>query len=422
MKQTIPGRAPAEASASTRFFVPVGLGTSETAANNATVLTIAGVLRTLTMVRSTNPGSGITETVTVSLGGSTIATLVFTDGDLTQSAAGPFACADFAALFFQKVVTGGTPTVGVYTWAFEWEGTNAGEAWCTGAGIGPSTSVQNYANPYGTATVNATRENVEGVIPLTCTVTRLGVRALTSPGGTGTFETSVYKSGTKQDGGGGTPDTRATINAADIFTLSDVALGVSAGDRIAFSSIPTGTPSAATRLVFAFAYTPSVDGESFLSGVVNANWAGATRYLPPTGSNAQLATEADNALTVHAGTAFLLRSLFGAFTAAAGASPRARTLTLYLNGSSTSVTAGIAGTSQVDCSDLVNSQAVTVGNTFSVEQTVTSTPTTARGSIALVQFIAPEVPPAALFQSTYPARIGRPWRAVPSGFRPPGIQ
>lgn len=86
---------------------------------------------------------------------------------------------------------------------------------------------------YGSALVtSANSANVQSLVAEDGFLTAIGMRAAASLTGAQQLVACVYKNGTKQDGSGGTVDTRVTMSAGSQNAYGNFSLPVSAGDRV----------------------------------------------------------------------------------------------------------------------------------------------------------------------------------------------
>lgn len=108
-------------------------------------------------------------------------------------------------------------------------------------------------------------------------LTALAYRLTVAPGASASHEFALYKNGTKQDGSGGSVDTRVTISGASATTGSWTGtVACAAGDLLYVEQVPSATAPAASNCGFASKFVATTDGESQFCATVFGN-------LPTTG-------------------------------------------------------------------------------------------------------------------------------------------
>ncbi len=199
-------------------------------------------------------------------------------------------------------------------------------------------------------------------------------------GSTGSWTWMLNKNGTDQDGAGGTPDTRVTMNSAVGVSIQSgtFSCSVAAGDLIYAKITANSTPSSSGDFSWGYAFTPT-DGLSCpltqASGAGSGGTSG-TEYLECVTStyNATVNSGSRILSTLLCSRNFQISALYCVQGAASGAA-KARAFTLGKNGSNTSLSASIGGASAVTANDTAAGHKVTVssGDTLSMEDAITGT-------------------------------------------------
>ena len=226
------------------------------------------------------------------------------------------------------------------------------------------------------------------------TVTDYAINLFTAPGAAKQHEAAIYKNGVKQDGSGGTPDTRITISGASSTTGSwSGTLPVASGDRLLVQSTPTGTPSG-SEWAIGVKFVATTDGESHGGSQVFVNLpsAGGPHFAAPNqwSSIGWDTTEANVDALWDSPTDVTIRDLrISLGTQTVGTGPI--TFTMRKAGADTAMTATMT-VGQSAGSDMTNEFDMTQGNMWSMKYTFSGSPGAARvASFAYVMY-APYVP------------------------------
>ncbi len=230
----------------------------------ATALTV----KNLKIVRETAPGSGVTATYTFMK--NTVAQAVTCSiADTNTEASDTVNSVAFAAgdrIAIRCSIAGGTPAASVIHLSYDME--IAGDAvshYGAMHGQSPSTTVETWFNPLGFRNTgnNSSLSSITPesfVWPVAGTITALKIDLEVAPGVGDSYIFQFYKNEVKQDGAGGTVDTRATVSGTGTEANSSFSLPVAVGDRIALSSTPTGTPTVAGFPGTCFVFVADTDG------------------------------------------------------------------------------------------------------------------------------------------------------------------
>jgi hypothetical protein len=184
------------------------------------------------------------------------------------------------------------------------------------------------------------------------------------------YDFAVYKNGTKQDGSGGTVDTRGTILETATTVSVSFTLAVSGGDQLLIECVPTSTPTT-SNAALGTKFVSTTDGYSQLcEGYSNTISETATKYLytydPDTAPDATEGN-ADNigGLT----NAFTVRDVYQKWVALGA--PTTSIVTVRKNGASGGVTCTVSSPATT-CSDTTNTVSIAPGDTWSLERNLTS--------------------------------------------------
>jgi hypothetical protein len=385
MRMLIPGRSDSASTSSTRFYGIVGWLASQTQASNAATIGVAGNILGLWMERDTNPGSGVTDTIDLFINGSSVGSFTFTNGNLSGSLTGTFAIGNGDEIYIQRAVSGGNSAACVYRWTVLWEGTTAQEAFTISRIVGnPDLAVADFASVYGQGGCQATQTFVSQVQPLAKTITRVYCRCFVTPS-PGNYTFCLVKNGVAQDGTGGTPDTNITIGGAGLQSVTGLSLSISPGDLLSWRSTPASSPASTARMCLAYAYTPSVDGRSYIGGISTGNiGTSGTVYVAP-GSVVFNTTESLSDVTILGTTSPTFRDGYFEMKTAPGTGD-SRTFTVRRNRAASTITAAVSETNTQN-SDTTHSEAWSAGDELSVEIVAGGTPANSRASWGLVQVV-----------------------------------
>jgi hypothetical protein len=230
---------------------------------------------------------------------------------------------------------------------------------------------------------NAADANVSSLVGADATVTALRIKCDSDPGVGKSRVYTLYKNGVAQDGGGGTPDTRATNSAGTTTASATFSLSVSAGDRLSVGCALTGGATAAA-VGGSIAMQTSGDVVMYGGAIENAIGTGATtptRYYEPYPQQSDSATdtESDND---YIGADGLILSGMRIFLSAAPGGSGVRTFTLRENATDTDLEVAISGATATGS---IGNQLVPIGysDVWTLREVVTNTPVTD----ALLKFV-----------------------------------
>lgn len=229
-----------------------------------------GTFSNLKITIDVAPGVGKSRTFTIRVNGVNSGVAVtIADGATTgshTSSSVTVAAGDRVAL--EQVATGSPAAVTRFAFNVEFVGSTANESsYQSNATLIADNTVETF-NGLFTNNVNwaAAATHVVNVSPLAGTISRWDVRIQTAPGATQSWVFAIYKNGVKQDGGGGTPDTRITIGTGvTVGSASGFSLTVAAGDTFYMSVTPTNTPTV-VRVNWSLNFVATVAGQAMLGG------------------------------------------------------------------------------------------------------------------------------------------------------------
>jgi hypothetical protein len=365
---------------------------------------VAGTFRNFRVVLGTAPGSGKSwQFVARKNGVDTAVTVTISDLNTVGVSSGDFAVSAGDWLSLRWLATN-TPAQPVFMKSsIEFEGTTAKYSGYTHAPADLHTSGTRttgvFANAYQGSSMdvwNATysASQIQQVCPTSGTIRRMQFRCNGSPGGgTKGWEVVLYKNSVKQDGSGGTVDTRVTCSATAQDASATFALVVAAGDLVYAECTALNTPSARMGSV-AFAFEADTDGESILCGWTQGNVAGgiATQYVNGHGEMSGAdTTEGDVDLPGNP-TSFALSKLYVKVPTAPPGTSKNWTVTLRKNSatptSPLSVTIADAAQSGNDTTHSTTYSSAT--DTFSLLVAATGSPTASAFGWSMV--LAPVAP------------------------------
>jgi hypothetical protein len=343
------------------------------------VFSAAGVIRNLRTVLTVAPGAGATRTFALrtSAGGTgpLLETLSTTHGqsDLTATSTGQITIAAGDKI---DLTLGGTgsPASSEIWYSFDFEPTTAGESSYVTA-LGTATS--GYFCPF-TGEQNATLSVVDKPVPIagTFTLSTAG-SSFASLGAGDQLDFYLYKNGVKQDGTGGTVNTRYQLTNTGYATSStSYALSVVRGDTIAVGiEVVGGYPSTWTGFGLRFASTSGVS--IVAGGGTGTPSAGVDNYLRPDENRTTSWSTDQNITKVYGGiTAFTLRALYLVIDTDPGATRsrqfRVRRAGAYPSGGPGGTITG-GGVLRID--DLTGSVRISQGESVQIGHTPSNTPT-----------------------------------------------
>lgn len=347
---------------------------------------VAGTLRNVTFSHASAPGSGKSFTYTLVKNGSDTA-LVVTVADLATSGSNlstsiPVASGD---VIYWKRVPAGTPTVSAVKASAEFLATTANESGYGGLhALSASQTVRNAVFNQGQWGTGTGGVNTFEIVAAAGNLTALSYKLSVAPGSGKSFVLSLYKNGTKQDGSGGTPDTRVTIADAATTGAWSGTVTLAAGDYVYLEAVPSGTP-AAPQIGTGVKFVATTDGESQGGGWVlfNLPTTGGPYYATPNQySEIWDATEANVTATKGGATSVVIRGLRVRLGGTVSTGPL--TFALRQNGNSTALTAALTSGQQTG-SDVANSVTLSPADVWSLEYSQAGSPGIAK--VASVAFI-----------------------------------
>ena len=233
--------------------------------------------------------------------------------------------------------------------------------------MAPSTSVVNYAPPFGAASSFTTEVSSHGIIPSSGTVRELHVKVDTAPGAGKSYTIALSQE---------LSATALTCQISDSNTTcndTSNSISVTAGERLSIKITPSGTPAAA-RMAFNLEFLPTTEGETVLMGSSSGSLLTGTRYLPLLGANNGGTSEGVRHIVMPA--AGTLKKLYVRLSATPG-TDNARTFTLRKNAadvSGISIAYGATDSGTLSDTDTIT---VAAGDLISLSSLETGTPAAA---------------------------------------------
>jgi LysM repeat protein len=385
----------------------------------------AGVISNVRITMGTAPGSGNTRTYVVRKASAvTSGSPTFSDTAVTFSIADTatsgedtsntitVAAGDF--LYLLETRTGTPASTSQFTVSMDFE-TATGES----AYISPQVQTQNLAtlvvNPFYQSAQSSSLDLMMNpgavdasalpiIFPTDGAVSAIYLHVDSSLGSGGNGWTiALYKavaasptSFVKQDGSGGTVDTRCSVDGGTHTASWTGTLAVATGDRVYAEITRNGTPNTAYMHVAA-RFTATIDGESIMGAFTNTQAGDAQFWYANDQSTSSSATEADRTIPYGGISAFGLSKLAIWVGTAPGVS-QTRSLTIRKNSASSAlvVTTGVntAGIFQ-NTTDTVT---VEDGDTLSVMHHGTASVTASYINWSMVQaYVAPTITGTSIF-------------------------
>lgn len=357
--QVIFGRAAALSGTGTLYQNLPGCGGyiwSGTQANRTSVMFVAGTIRNLMIQVNVAPGVGNSWAFTLQKNGSdTSVTLTISGTDTfatDNSNSASFSATDTWVL---KAVSSGTPTgSGPVSWVMEFEPTTDDQQIYGGyaADAGTTLNVARYTAllyPYSSDGWSGTAaSHIQNIVGVGGTVNGYAIFSQFNAGAGTDWTFAIYKNGTKQDGSGGTVDTRLVFAGSGsplgaAYSLSTTfSLSVSPSDvvylegTLTAGSAPFGIP---IRPAITVRFTATTTG-AFNIGGGNASLGGAYQTLAS--FEASVGTETDVRARIGP-TGFSLTTIYALVGSAAGGG-NSRTFTVRRNATGTSLALTMTGT------------------------------------------------------------------------------
>lgn len=352
----------------------------------------AGNLRNLKIVLGANATG--TQTFTVRKNGSDTAMAVtITAGNASGTYTGDLSVAagDTLAL---KIVGAGTPQF-VFA-SVEFEGsTTAQSAYATSVSGGLNS---NSANRYNALFRGADQwagtedHSSRNIVAVSGVINALYVRLDAAPTAGNSWIFSIYKNGVKQDGSGGTVDTRVTIADAATSGNATFSLPVAGGDYVSLECDPVSTPTQ-TRVQYACRFTADEDGWSQFCGRTSSSLnTGSTVYNNPSfkgQSNPWTTTEADH--DVPGGlTSFVLSGLVAGLSGTPGVG-KSYTLDGRVNAATPTGAPVVTIADVATQGSGAGSMTVTPSDLLTIRSVPSGTPSARSATWVFGQYIAPPV-------------------------------
>lgn len=258
-----------------------------------------------------------------------------------------------------------------------------------------SASATQYLPPMcgGTqCTYQTTRALAEGPWPTAATISNFCIELTTAPAngaGTQSYVYTIYVNGSATALVLTFEETDAPMECDNVNTAS-----ITAGQPLTIETVPSGTP-AVTGVKYSYTSTSTTAGESvfvWAPGSTNMNAAQNNRRIFPGGSAVWQVADDARFMSPTTGT---IKNLYGVLSADPdnGAGVDSYIITVNENGSASSMTF-TAADGQTSGSDLVNTIAAIPGDTYSINQISTGSPTatTLGGSILFLSAVDGEFP------------------------------
>jgi len=241
-----------------------------------------------------------------------------------------------------------------------------------GTSDAPSVSATEYHSLGGATGMSwqSTESFTEGYAASAGTFSSLYVELSTDPDNGAGVDSYVFT--VRQNGTTNSDITCTIADGATTCTNTGNTLVVSAGDRVAISCVPSGTPAASTNNRWSIKFNGSTAAESLLLGTNGANTSATNDVDYPAMGFVTASETAIADVMQEVPMAGTIKNLYIRAGTAPGGSVT-YTYALYVNSLVSSVTCGITGTATT-CSDLSNTASVTAGNEISLKRTDNGTP------------------------------------------------
>lgn len=217
--------------------------------------------------------------------------------------------------------------------------------------VNPSNSAVNYTvlgQTSGSTQWTATESIAQGIIPTAGTIDNLTIKHATASGAGTDYTYRVRLNGA--DVG-----SACTISGASATTCTAaISTAVVAGDLVAISSTPTGTPTASPVPRMSIGWTPTTVGEAMQINALTTLSGGVTRYLSYEGSSAGNNTETN--VQSLAPCAFTAKFLRASMTTGSATGTRDHTMRKAAVNQSLSCT--FASATSASCTDSSNTVSV----------------------------------------------------------------
>ena len=252
----------------------------------------AGTFRNWKIQLDTAPGPGKSKTYTLQKNNvNTGITITISGTDLAGSSTGVDVHYADGDLIDAAWTTSGGPGLSDFVSVLEYEPDVDGTlifGWCGGS----ATNSNPHISPFSGQAWVATARTFDGtqIVGLDGSVIGMACRSSSAPTGGNTWEFALYKNGTKQDGSGGSVDTRLTVTNPNVGTSATFDLPVVFSDdlRVTYNESATGATYDLGTIAFLLDDTGSPGGGSI--GMIAMNGRGASttgivRYNHPRGGS-----------------------------------------------------------------------------------------------------------------------------------------
>lgn len=228
-----------------------------------------------------------------------------------------------------------------YMMAIEFVGDNTGESGYGFARATISSSANRFNGPFAGWTWLTTGLAAQNVVAASGNITHLIARVSNAPGVGTNYTFTLYKNGVKQDGSGGTVDTRVVIADAAVTNSATFSLAVVGGDTVYIECAPTGSPATTTSRCSA-TFTATSDGESQVCGFVTSGPSQTlTMYAVPNQFASSFSTTESDRAMISGITGFTLKGLWADLQASPGAGT-SYIYTIRKNAAATGLTTTVA--------------------------------------------------------------------------------
>jgi hypothetical protein len=243
--------------------------------------------------------------------------------------------------------------------------------------------------------------DLANIVPTAGAITAAHLHLESSPGGgSKAFEAVIYKavaasptSFVKQDGTGGTIDTRVTCTGTDINEVATFTLPVADGDRVYCELTPLNTPNNGLLISVAYCFTATVDGESIVGGLCHLDISNGGTYYATANAQIFQPSATESAVVLGGSPSSFTLAKFHLGISATPGSGNSWVWTGRVNSATPagSLTVTLADSDIYD-TDLSNSLAVADGDTFDFQIVAVSGPTASVPSWSMVQTVqAPQI-------------------------------
>lgn len=276
----------------------------------------------------------------------------------------------------------GTPTAsGTVYWSLRQDSTSKYAVIGINLGL-PTAAATNYQSLLTRSLISATENLISQIVPTAGTFTNLYIRA--GSAFTGSQAYTFLKNGVAQSVTATLTNPAAGGQATD--TINSVS--VIAGDVVSLQIVTTGTP-VSTPVSHAITFTPTVDGESFLSNsLVATASATAVQHNQVLGSDtAWIVNEVPRIILVDAMT------VTGMYATAGVAPGAGKSITATLRAAGADTAATVTMTSLATGSITGLSISLPAASDLAIRSTPTGTPTTTTVKTGVLVYFAP-TPPA----------------------------